>query len=90
MTIIFFTRALPNRISDELTRQGHAVFESLSISETVALQEQHPSAAIVINRDVQSEAAKVVQQRYPTLQLNPSTTTADILWELNQKVGRVE
>lgn len=48
MTIIFLARKLPDAISDELSRQGHFVFECLAISEVYALAEEHMGAQIVI------------------------------------------
>ncbi len=69
MTIIFFTGTLPNAISDELQRQGHTVHECLAISEVLQLAEQHPTATTIINHDVEPEAARVVQQCYPTVVL---------------------
>lgn len=69
MTIIFFTRLLPNAISDELSRPGYTVHECLAISEVLALAEQHRDAQIVIAADVEPAAAKVIQQHYPTLQI---------------------
>lgn len=83
MTIIFFTGLLPNPIADELMRQGHDLFESLSISETFALQEEHPHAHIVIAAKVEEQRATVIQQRYPTLMLKPEATAKDVLWELS-------
>lgn len=44
------------------------------------LAEQHPTAAIIINHDVERAAAKVIQQRYPTLEIKPSTTIQEIVW----------
>jgi hypothetical protein len=85
MSIVFFTRSLPNHISDELQGQGHTVFESLSISETLALAEQHPAAQIVINYDVQPASANVIQQHFPTLQLTAETTATDVLFELSHQ-----
>ena len=86
MTIIWFTRSLPSSISDELTRQGYTVFESLSISETLSLAEQHPTAAIIVNHDVEKAAAKVIQQHHPTLCLNPSAAVKEIVWELSSLI----
>lgn len=83
MTIIFFTRSLPNAVSDELSRQGHTVHECLAISEVLALAEQIPEAQIVIAGDVESEAAKVIKQHYPTLCLKPGSQISDLIWELS-------
>jgi hypothetical protein len=83
MTLIFFTRSLPNAICDELGRQGHTIHECLAISEVLHLAEQHPTAAVVINHDVEAAAAKVIQQHYPTLVLTAGATTADALFELS-------
>jgi hypothetical protein len=85
MTIIFFTRSLPNPIANELQLQGHIVFEALAISEVMALQEQNPAAQIVINHDVEPVAARVIQQRFPTLQLQANTTVPDVLFELSHQ-----
>lgn len=84
MILIFFTRSLPLSIADELSSQGHHVFESLSISETLLLAEQHPEAAIVINHDIDQVRANLVQKHHPTLVLNETTTASELLWEVVQ------
>lgn len=83
MTIIFFTRSLPNVLSDELSLQGHTVYEALAISEVLALAEQHSEAQIIIAADVDDERATVIGQHYPTLRLGAGATAANILWELS-------
>ncbi len=83
MTIVFFTRAAPSSLADELSRQGHRVHEALAISEVLALAQEHPSAHIVISADVEPERARVIQQHYPTLQSRPGATAKNIVWELS-------
>jgi hypothetical protein len=58
------------------------VYEALAVSEVFQLMEQNPSANVIINNDVEPEAAKAVQQHYPTLQITPQTTAADVLLEM--------
>lgn len=83
MRVIFFTRSLPNVISDELSRQGHTVHEALAISEVLAFAEQHPEAQIVISADVDNERACIIAQHYPTLWLTETATTSEIMWQLS-------
>lgn len=87
MTVIFFTRSLPNATSDELSRQRVVVHEALAISEVLALAEEHPEAQIVIAADAEAEAAKAIQQHYPTMQLKPEASAADVMFELSYLTG---
>ena len=89
MTFIFLARKLPDPISDELSLQGHSVYECLAISEVFALAEEHFDAQIVIAADMEERWATEIQKHYPTLHLKPGATVKDILWELNVKGGRV-
>ena len=52
MTVILFTTSAPHPLGDELTGQGHCVYEALAISEVLGLAEQHPEASILITADV--------------------------------------
>lgn len=89
MTFIFLARKLPDPISDDLSRQGHSVYECLAISEVYALAEEHFDAQIVIAADMEERWAKEIQTHYPTLHLKPGATAKDVLWELNVQGGRV-
>ena len=84
-TLILFTDRAPHPFTEELSQQGHQVYEAIAISEVLALQEQHPTAQIIITADVDPERAKAAQHRYPTLYLKPDATVQDIVWELNLK-----
>jgi len=92
MTLILFTTTAPNPLTDELSHQGHQVFEAVSISEVYALADQHPAATIIITADVHLERAKAIQHHYTTLHLRPNTTVQDILWELShaKRAGTVQ
>jgi len=85
MTIIFLAYQLPDPISDELSRQGHSVYECLAISEVFTLAEEHFGAQIVIAAQMEEQWATVIKQRYPTMHLKPGATVKDILWELKVK-----
>jgi hypothetical protein len=87
MTLILFTTTAPNPLTDELSHQGHQVFEAVSISEVYALADQHPAATIIITADVHLERAKAIQHHYTTLHLKPAATVQDIVWELGQGKG---
>jgi len=67
MTFIFLARKLPDPISDELSLQGHSVYECLAISEVFALAEEHFDAQIVIAADIEERWATEIQKHYPTL-----------------------
>jgi hypothetical protein len=83
MTIIWFTRSLPNAVADELKLQGHTVNECLAISEVLALAEEHWDAQVVIAADVDGERARIVAQHYPALRLKPGVTAGDVIFELS-------
>jgi hypothetical protein len=90
MILILFTTSTPDPLAEELSQQGHQVFEAIAISEVLALAEQHSSASIVITAGVDHERAKVIQQHYPTMHLKPNATVKDILWELDLKGASVQ
>jgi hypothetical protein len=70
MTVILFTASAPHPLGDELTGQGHCVYEALAVSEVLGLAEQHPGASILITADVDQKQANVIQQHYPTVRLH--------------------
>jgi hypothetical protein len=82
-TLILFTTRAPHPLTDELSRQGHQVYEAIAISEVYALADQHLAATIIISADVHPERAKAIQHHYPTLHLKANATTKDIIWELS-------
>ena len=84
LTLILFTSTAPHRLTDELSAQGHQVYEALAVSEVLALAAQFPGAQIIITADVELERAKAIQHHYPTITLKPEATITDLLWELNQ------
>jgi predicted nicotinamide N-methyase len=87
MTLILFTTAAPNPLTDELSHQGHQVFEAMAISEVFALADQHPSATIIITADVHPERMKAIQHHYQTLHLKANATVRDIIWEVSNMKG---
>jgi len=78
MTLILFTAVAPCTLTDELSLQGHKVYEALAISEVLALAEQHPTASIIITPDVEQSRASVIQQHWPTVRLHKQFTALDI------------
>jgi hypothetical protein len=84
MTLILFTTTAPHPLAEELSRQGHRVFEAVAISEVYALSDQHQLSTIIITADVDPERAKAVQHHYTTLHLKPEASVQDIMWELSQ------
>jgi hypothetical protein len=86
-TLILFTDCAPHPFTEELSRQGHQVFEAIAISEVYALADQHANAAIIITANVLPELAKAIQHHYPTMHLKANATVQDILWELNLRVA---
>lgn len=90
MILILFCTTFPHPFTEELSRQGHQLFEALAISEVYALADQHPTATIIITADIDPERAKAIQQHYPTMHLKANTTMQDILWELNPKDATVQ
>ncbi len=90
MAIILFTAVAPCTLTDELSHQGHTVYEALAVSEVYALADQHPAAHIIITHDIDPERAKAIQYHYPTMYLKANATVHDILWELNLKGASVQ
>lgn len=89
MTLILFTTLAPHQFTPELSHQGHTVYEALAISEVYALADQHPLATIIITAGVDPERARAVQHHYPTLQLKPTATVQDIIWEVSSPKGAI-
>jgi hypothetical protein len=83
MILILFTTTAPHPLAEELTHQGHRVFEAVAISEVYALADQHLNATIIITAEVHPERAKAVQHHYTTLHLKSGATVRDIVWELS-------
>jgi hypothetical protein len=90
--VILFTTRPPDTLSDELSHQGHTVYEALAVSDVYALADQHPQAQIIITADVDPERAKAIQHHYPTMHLKADATVREIVWELSQftKDGAVQ
>ena len=78
MTVILFIAVAPCALTDELSLQGHEVFEALAISEVLALAEQHLTASIIITPDVDQTRAKVIQQHWPTVRLHKEFTPLNV------------
>ena len=78
MTLILFTTVAPCTLTDELSLQGHEVYEAIAISEVLALAEQHPASSIVITSDVDQERATVIQKHYPTVRLHKQFSVTDV------------
>jgi hypothetical protein len=85
MILILFCTQAPNPLTDQLSHQGHQVFEAIAISEVYALADQHPAAQIIMTADIDLERAKAIQHHYPTMHLKAAATVRDILPELNLK-----
>jgi hypothetical protein len=79
MTLILFTTIAPDPLAEELSRQGHTVYEAIAISEVYALADQHPQAQIILTADIDPERAKAIQHHYPTMHLKANATIKDIL-----------
>lgn len=80
--MIYFTRELPG-LSNDLEAAGLQVYEALAISEVLYLAEQHPSAHIVIDSNVEDAAALEIAEHHVTLRLKPEATAAAVLWEIS-------
>jgi hypothetical protein len=87
--ILFCTQA-PNPLTDELSHQGHKVYEAVAISEVYALADQHPLARIIMTADIDPERAKAIQHHYLTLHLKADATVRDIVWELSNLKGIIQ
>ncbi|HJX00798.1 MAG TPA: hypothetical protein VJ453_11585 [Terriglobales bacterium] len=89
MTLVLFTTIAPDPLAEELSRQGHTVYEALAAPDEYALAEQHPAATIIITADVHPEQAKAIQHHHPTLHLQPNATVKDIMWEASTFKGAI-
>ena len=78
MKIILVTTSAPHPLGDELSGQGHCVYEALAVSEVFSLAEHHPTASIVITADVDQKRATVIQQHYPTIRLHKQFSAIEI------------
>ncbi len=87
MTVILFTTHAPDTLTDELSQQGHTIYEALTISDVYALADQHPLATIIITDNVDPERAKAIQHHYSILYLKPGATVRDIVWEMANLKG---
>ena len=65
MILILFTTRAPCSLTEQLSHQGHQVFEAIAISEVYALADQHPKATIIMTADIDPERAKAIQHHYP-------------------------
>jgi hypothetical protein len=83
VNLILFTTIAPHRLTDGLLLAGFCVFEALSISEVFGLIEKFPNAMILIDQDVATERATVIQEHHITLQLGPGVALKDVIWELS-------
>lgn len=81
-TLIYFTRELPG-ISEELSEAGFQVYEALALSEVFYLAEHHPGAHIIVDHNVEDDAAREVARHHITLRLQPNANAANVLWELS-------
>jgi hypothetical protein len=78
MTVILFTTLAPHPLGEELSSQGHCVYEALAVSEVLSLAEQHPTASIIITTDVDQKRAAVIQQHYPTVRLHRQFSAIEV------------
>ncbi len=85
--IILFSGIAPHPIAEELLSLGVLIREAIAISEVFRLIELYPDAPILITSDVDSDRAKLIQQRHSTLYLKPSATARDVLWELSDLIS---
>jgi hypothetical protein len=60
VTVILFTTHSPDTLSDELSHQGHTVYEALAVSDVYALADQHPQAQIILTADIDPERARAI------------------------------
>lgn len=81
--IILFSRVAPHPLAEEFVSFGLSIREAISISEVFSLVEQYPDAPILITSDVDSDRAKIIQQRHSTLQLKPSAMAREVLAALS-------
>jgi predicted nicotinamide N-methyase len=85
MTVILFTPTAPHLFAEQLSQQGHTVYEAIAISKVYALADQHPQAQIILTADIDPERAKAIQHHYPTMHLKRNAGVHDIVWELTLK-----
>jgi len=85
VSVVLFTRCLPNRLTDPLIAAGFHVWEALALSEVTFLCETEDIRMVIITSDVDEERCRILQQRLPTMVLKPEATASDViaaLWDL--------
>jgi hypothetical protein len=88
ISIVYLCTSAPNGIADELIAAGYRVFEALAVSEVFYLCEHHTIAAVVIAADVEDPNVIEAQVRHVTVRLKPHATAKDLIWELENLLGR--
>ena len=85
VSIVLFTRCIPNPLTDPLIAVGFHVWEALALSEVTFLCETEDIRMVIITSDVGEERCRFLQQRLPTMVLKPEAKASDVitaLWEL--------
>lgn len=86
--IIYLSTQAPSELGDELMLAGFRVWEALSESEVQHLCETEDIDALVIAHDVPMGKRIGNDSRRICVMLQPTTKTADLVWELIQLFPR--
>ncbi len=82
ISIIFLTTRSHGEMVDDLTRAGIRVWEALSVSEVLYLQEHEAIDAVVVDFGVENAKLAFLRTTSVTLQLEADATAQQIVWEL--------
>ncbi len=82
-TIIFLAPSFPNPVSTFLSENGYTVFEALSISEVLHLNEYHKIDAVIVAPGSDQYGLDDVQERCITVNLTIHATAPEVFFELS-------
>ncbi len=88
LSIVYFTRVLPSPLTEELGSYGISCHEALALSEVFNLCEQPEINLVVIDPSVDDERVRIVQRKFPTLQILAGADPKHVLWEIMNVLGK--
>ena len=82
--IIYMATRQPSKLTEELSRAGFRVWEPLEESEIKHLCQTEDIDGIVLAHDVPWRKEIAARSGRVCVLLEPTTTTAELVWELSQ------
>jgi hypothetical protein len=81
-TIVYLCHESPSKFSDEMSRAGYDVYDSLSGSEVLHLIGSAAVAAVVIAHGIEDRDVEEIRSKCVTLQLGSTSTAQEVVFEL--------